>query len=87
MAAVDDNKANALREDLAELQMALTRKHNEVSNLKVGYIRAVEGAGPIPSEPLRRNLIAARAELTDIEERVAVIRQQLGEPEQPRTVT
>jgi len=86
MAGLDDKAANALLEDLAELQLALARKRNEVSNLKTGYIRAVESAGPIPSEPLRRNLISARAELTDIEERVAAIRQQLGQPEQPSAV-
>jgi hypothetical protein len=83
MAALDDKTANALREDLAELQLALARKRNEVSNLKVGYVRAVEGVGTIPSEPLRRNLIATRAELTDIEAHVAAIQQQLGVPEQP----
>jgi hypothetical protein len=83
MAALDDKTAKALREELAELQLALNRKHNEVANLKVGYVRAVEGSGAIPEEPLRRNLIAARAELTDLEHRVASLRVQLGESEQP----
>jgi len=86
MVGSDDKAASALREDMAALEMALARKHSEVSNLKVGFIRAMEGSGPIPSEPLRRNLIAARAELTDIEQRVAALRQQLGEPEQPIAV-
>jgi hypothetical protein len=87
MAEVDETMASALREDMVELQMALARKRNEVSNLKVGYVRAAEGSGPIPLEPLRRNLIAARAELTDIEQRMAALRDQLGESEQPSSAT
>ena len=82
MAALDNKMASILREDLSEIQLELNRKRNEVSNLKVGYVRAVEGAGMIPAEPLRRNLIAARAELTDIEERVAALQRQLSEAEQ-----
>lgn len=83
MAGTADKSANALRQDLADLVLALNRKRDEVSNLKVGYVRAVEGSGPIPAEPLRRNLIDARAQLTDIEQRVSVLRRELGGPEQP----
>lgn len=83
MVAADDKTATALRDELAELLLAQARKRNEVSNLKVGYIRAVEGSGPIPPEPLRHNLVAARAELTDIEQRLAELRLQLGQPDQP----
>ena len=86
MAALDDKTAAALREDAAELHLALGRKRSEVSNLKLGYIRAVEGSGSIPSEPLRRNLIATRTELIQLEERLAALRQQLGEPEQSGSV-
>jgi hypothetical protein len=83
MAAADDKTASALRDELAELLLAQARKRNEVSNLKVGFIRAVEGSGPIPPEPLRHNLVAARAELTNIERRLAELRGQLGSADQP----
>jgi hypothetical protein len=80
MAAVDDKAVHALQEEVSELHVALLRKRSEVSNLKLGYTRAVEGSSPLPSEPLRRNLVAARAELTDIEERVAALEAQLAGP-------
>ena len=83
MAAPNDNATQALREELAELLAALARKRNEVSNLKVGYVRSVEGVSPIPSAPLRHNLVAARAELTAIEQRLTTLRAELGEPEPP----
>jgi hypothetical protein len=83
MAAADDKTASALRDELAELLLAQARKRNEVSNLKVGFIRAVEGSGPIPPEPLRHNLVVARAELTNIERRLAELRGQLGSADQP----
>ena len=86
MAAADDKTASALRDELAELLLAQARKRNEVSNLKVGYIRAVEGSGPIPPEPLRHNLVAARAELTNIQQRLAELRRQLGHPDQPEVM-
>jgi len=60
--------------------VALARKHSEVSNLSVGYRRAVEGVGPIPADPLRRNLVAARAELTELEQRLAELQSHLQEP-------
>jgi predicted nucleic acid-binding Zn-ribbon protein len=75
---VDDKTVRALEEELTELRVILARKRSEVSNLKTGYIRAVEGVGPIPPEPLRRNLIATRAELTEIEQRIAAIQLELG---------
>lgn len=81
MVAADDKAAKSLREELAELHIELARKRSEVSNLKVGYVRSVEGASPIPSEPLQRNLVAARAELVAIEERLAAISAELGESE------
>lgn len=82
MAALDDKTAHALREELADLLVALERKRSEISNLKVGYIRSVEGASPIPPEPLRQNLVTARAELVELENRVAATRAQLGDADQ-----
>ncbi len=82
MAAVDEKTARALREQLSELLVVLGRKYSEVSNLKVGYIRAVEGVGHIPAEPLKRNLLAARADMTELEQRVAAIRHELGDSDQ-----
>ncbi len=79
MAAVDDATAHALREELADLQVALERKRSEISNLKLGYIRSVEGGGFIPPEPLRRNLVTARAELVDLERQIAGIEARLDD--------
>jgi hypothetical protein len=83
MAALDDKAIHALQDELNELHVALTRKRSEVSNLKLGYIRAVEGSSPLPAEPLRHNLIAARADLTKLEERLAALEHELG-PNLPR---
>ena len=74
---MDEKTARAHEAELADLQVVLSRKRAEVSNLKVGYTRAVEGTGSIPYEPLRRNLIAARAELTDIEQRLKDVQRRL----------
>lgn len=81
MARVDEKSSYVLRQDLAELQVALLRKRSEVSNLTVGFTRATEGAGPIPAEPLRRNLLAARAELTELETRERDLQRQVQEAE------
>ncbi|HLG71839.1 MAG TPA: hypothetical protein VK009_15585 [Chloroflexota bacterium] len=78
MAGVDGKRAYTLHEELTDLRVALERKRSEISNLKVGYIRSVESGGPIPPEPLRRNLISARAELLDLEQRVAAIESELS---------
>lgn len=86
MAAVDDAEAHMLRDELADLLVALERKRSEISNLKVGFIRSVESGGPIPAEPLKRNLISARTELTDIEQRVASIQARLVDAEAPTSV-
>ena len=70
----EDHKA--LEMELAELQVAIGRKRNEVSNLTVGYRRAESGVSPIPSEPLMRRLVQTRTELTELEERQAALQQQ-----------
>ena len=67
----------AIEQELAELQVALLRKRSEVSNLTVGYRRAEEGVGSIPAAPLIRNLVHARAELTDMEHRLAELQAQI----------
>ncbi|HEU0166293.1 MAG TPA: hypothetical protein VFS62_00855 [Chloroflexota bacterium] len=66
----------ALEMDLAELQVAIARKRNEVSNLTVGYRRAESGISPIPSEPLMRRLVQTRAQLTELEERLAALQRR-----------
>ena len=66
----------ALELELADLQVAIARKRNEVSNLTVGYRRAESGVSPIPSEPLMRRLVTTRAELTELEERLAMLQRQ-----------
>lgn len=47
---MDDKRAFNLQQELAELQVALDRKRSEVSNLAVGYRRAVEAL--VPSRPI-----------------------------------
>ena len=81
MAETSDQTVQELRQELAELQVALLRKRSEVSNLKVGFIRAVSGASPIPSDPLSRNLVAARTELTELERRLAEVQLAVNEAE------
>jgi hypothetical protein len=72
MAGVNHPRDAKTRElELAELQVAIARKRNEVSNLTVGYQRAQAGVSPIPSEPLMRRLVETRAELTELEEELA----------------
>ena len=66
----------ALELELADLQVAIARKRNEVSNLTVGYRRAQSGISPIPSEPLMQRLVTARAELTELEERLAMLQRR-----------
>ena len=66
----------ALELELADLQVAIARKRNEVSNLTVGYRRAESGVSPIPSEPLMRRLVTTRAELTELEERLAMLQRR-----------
>jgi len=81
---MDEKAAYELQQELAELQVAVARKRNEVSNLSVGYRRAIEGIGPIPADPLLRNLISARAELTQLQQRLAQLERELGtSPEVP----
>jgi O-acetyl-ADP-ribose deacetylase (regulator of RNase III) len=81
MARADEKSSYVLRQELAELQVALLRKRSEVSNLTVGFTRATEGEGAIPAEPLRRNLVAARAELTELETRERELQRHLREAE------
>jgi len=75
--AVDPKAVFAMRQELDDLLVALARKRSEVSNLTVGYRRAAGGVSPLPAEPLKRKLIAARAELTELEERIAALQAQL----------
>ena len=75
--SMDDKTISLLQERLAELHVALLRKRSEVSNLTVGYQRARAGLSPIPAEPLERNLVAKRAELTALEEQAAAVASQL----------
>ena len=65
--ATDEKRVFNLQQESAEIQVALERKRSEVSNLVVGYRRAVEGIGPIPADPLKHNLIQARLYLTALE--------------------
>jgi len=74
--APDPKAVFVIHQELDELLVALARKRSEVSNLTVGYRRAAGGVSPIPAEPLKRKLIAARAELTAIEERIAALQAQ-----------
>ena len=73
--AADAEDHKALELELAELQVAIARKRNEVSNLTVGYRRSESGISPIPSEPLMRRLVTTRAELTELEERLAALQE------------
>jgi hypothetical protein len=72
----DSQRAFTRQQELADLQLALERKRSEVSSLVTGYRRAVEGIGPIPAEPLRRNLMRARAELTALESRLSELQRR-----------
>jgi hypothetical protein len=77
---MEEDAAFARERELTELQVDLKRKRSEVSNLVVGYRRAVEGTSPIPADPLRRNLVEARAELTALEQRLGEL-QRNASPE------
>ena len=79
--AQDDESPYVLNQELADLQVALLRKRSEVSNLTVGFTRATEGASPIPADPLRRNLVAARQELVDLETHEAELLLRLEQAE------
>lgn len=76
--AAEPADPKALELELADVQVAIARKRNEVSNLSVGYRRSEAGISPIPSEPLMRRLVEARAELTALEERLAALRERLA---------
>ncbi len=76
---MDDKALYGLQQELSELQVSLVRKRSEVSNLTVGYTRAEDGIGPIPAEPLKRNLMSARSELVRMERRLAEIEALLAE--------
>jgi len=72
----EPDERKTLELDVADLQVAIVRKRNELSNLTVGYRRAEAGVSPIPSEPLMRRLVTTRTELTELEERLAALQQQ-----------
>lgn len=66
-----------MQQEITDLQIALERKRSEISNLVVGYRRSIEGLGPIPADPLRRNLIETRQELNAMEARLAELQAVL----------
>ena len=80
---VDEKRAFNLQQEIAELRVTLDRKRSEVSNLVVGYRRAVEGIGPIPADPLKRNLIQARFDLTTMETRLRELQDLAASPNPP----
>ena len=80
--SMDDAKRGfTLQQELDELKVELERKRSEVSNLVVGYRRAVEGTGAIPAAALKRNLIQAREDLSVLEGRLQEL-QNTGEAKQ-----